>query len=300
MGEAWSNQLVQVIILSLPGGFSGLFGYSPAPGPGNLVISITNQAGIDPFGNPYPAGVCVGPASGPQVNITGGNPAAVTFPLNDPAFAISPAMQGGTSAPPPTVNRFGQLLIDGPKLGAGAHDDFAEIQLNSPNADGSSAASVALLYYDANGVQNGYLVADNRGVNIPVCNNLDGLKPGTGTSVSNPGQGDSFNAITLDAVWAQQANYSVPSYRMTAWGDVQLVGACNFNFPSAAGKQLNLATPLPVGYRPGRVHDYRSGDLIGNRCHININTAGVIIATPPSGATVPGVLVAEIDGFITI
>jgi len=38
-------------------GFSGVFVYSPSPGPGNLVASVAALAGTDPYGNKYPAGV---------------------------------------------------------------------------------------------------------------------------------------------------------------------------------------------------------------------------------------------------
>jgi hypothetical protein len=36
---------------------SGLFVYSPSAGPGNLVASIAGIAGVDPYGNAYPAGI---------------------------------------------------------------------------------------------------------------------------------------------------------------------------------------------------------------------------------------------------
>jgi len=50
----WTNQLVSLILLSAQqAGFSGLFVYSPAPGPGNLIASIAAQAGTDPYGNAY-------------------------------------------------------------------------------------------------------------------------------------------------------------------------------------------------------------------------------------------------------
>lgn len=39
------------------GAGSGIFVYSPAPGAGNLIASITAAAGTDPFGNAYKAGI---------------------------------------------------------------------------------------------------------------------------------------------------------------------------------------------------------------------------------------------------
>lgn len=57
----WTNQAVTLIVLEEEAtGFSGLFGYSPAPGTGNLIFSIAAAAGTDPYGNTYPAGLNVG------------------------------------------------------------------------------------------------------------------------------------------------------------------------------------------------------------------------------------------------
>lgn len=54
----WSNQAVTLIVLfEEDTGFSGLFGYSPAPGNGNLIFSVAATSGTDPFSNSYQAGV---------------------------------------------------------------------------------------------------------------------------------------------------------------------------------------------------------------------------------------------------
>jgi hypothetical protein len=55
---SWSNDASNLIILIEDiTGYSGLFGYSPAPGAGTLVFSITANAGTDPYGNAYAAGI---------------------------------------------------------------------------------------------------------------------------------------------------------------------------------------------------------------------------------------------------
>lgn len=54
----WNNQVVNLIILTeQTTGFSGIFGYSPVIGAGNLIFSVSATAGVDPYGNPYPAGL---------------------------------------------------------------------------------------------------------------------------------------------------------------------------------------------------------------------------------------------------
>lgn len=55
-GSAWTNQLTDLIVLSAASsGFSGFFAYSPSPGAGNLVFSITASltGGVDQFGNHF-------------------------------------------------------------------------------------------------------------------------------------------------------------------------------------------------------------------------------------------------------
>lgn len=50
----WSNQVQNLIVLEeAVSGYSGLFGYSPTPGLGNLIVSSTAAAGTDPYGNAY-------------------------------------------------------------------------------------------------------------------------------------------------------------------------------------------------------------------------------------------------------
>lgn len=56
-GSPWTNQNIALIILTEQvTGFSGLFGYSPTVGAGNLIFSLAAVAGTDPYGNTYPQG----------------------------------------------------------------------------------------------------------------------------------------------------------------------------------------------------------------------------------------------------
>lgn len=60
MSGSWSNSSQDLIILTEQvTGFSGLFGYSPTVGPGNLVFSLTAAAGTDPYGNAYRSGLTI-------------------------------------------------------------------------------------------------------------------------------------------------------------------------------------------------------------------------------------------------
>lgn len=60
----WNNDATTLIIIDAISGFSGLFVYSPTPGTGNLVASITASAGTDPYGNPYEAGITLYDSNG--------------------------------------------------------------------------------------------------------------------------------------------------------------------------------------------------------------------------------------------
>jgi hypothetical protein len=53
------NTVIQTLFLfiSTPGTFSGLFGYSPSVGLGNLFFSVSVTGGTDPSGNNYPSGI---------------------------------------------------------------------------------------------------------------------------------------------------------------------------------------------------------------------------------------------------
>ena len=58
MSTAWTNQVTSLIILTeQTTGFSGLFGYSPSAGAGNLVFSVAVAPGTDPYGNAYQSGI---------------------------------------------------------------------------------------------------------------------------------------------------------------------------------------------------------------------------------------------------
>jgi hypothetical protein len=53
----WNSQNVFTILIVQGGAGSGIFVYSPSPGAGNLIGSWAGQAGTDPYGNSYPAGL---------------------------------------------------------------------------------------------------------------------------------------------------------------------------------------------------------------------------------------------------
>lgn len=55
--SSWSNEVVSAVVIQSGGSFQGLFIYSGPPAAGNLIGSWSSVAGVDPFGNVYPAGL---------------------------------------------------------------------------------------------------------------------------------------------------------------------------------------------------------------------------------------------------
>jgi hypothetical protein len=93
----WNNQVVQLLVISEAAtGYSGIFIYTPAPGPGNLLISIASVAGTDPYGNYYPAGFNDSAPGGSQaaINITDGQIALTDVAGN--TWGMYPAVIGGS------------------------------------------------------------------------------------------------------------------------------------------------------------------------------------------------------------
>ena len=103
MSGTWSNQRTDLIVLQeAVSGFSGLFGYSPTIGAGNLIFSIAAVAGTDPYGNAYPAGLSI---TGANSTISGTdyviNSAGAFFYNGTPALGnliLSIAATGGTDS----------------------------------------------------------------------------------------------------------------------------------------------------------------------------------------------------------
>ena len=88
MSTAWTNQVTSLIILTeQTTGFSGLFGYSPSAGAGNLVLSIAAVNGTDPYGNAYSAGV-TSYNGGMSANLTSGGIAFFQSPTQLAAAVI--------------------------------------------------------------------------------------------------------------------------------------------------------------------------------------------------------------------
>lgn len=116
MAGSWSNSTPDLIVLIEEiAGYSGMFGYSPSIGAGNLVLSIAAAAGTDPYGNDYEEGITVYDSSGSKVRLVAGGGSALEEWT--PPDAPGVAWQTGTIAAS-ISNVFGantaQMTISGP------------------------------------------------------------------------------------------------------------------------------------------------------------------------------------------
>src|SRR6516165_648738 len=97
------------------------------------------------------------------------------------------------------------------------------------------------------------------------------FQPGASPSVA-----ETWHAITTDAGWSSVAGYSIPQYRLTAQGDLQLAGNANAGSVLTANKTLNASNPLPAAYRPNNTRLFRSFSGPGGRGAVQIDATGVI------------------------
>src|SRR5208337_1142558 len=90
-------------------GFSGIFGYSPTVGSGNLIFSLSAAAGTDPYGNAYPQGI----------NLAAGAISGTTFSGTD--FIINSSGEFFYSGTPAAGNLIQSIAIADGTDGFGNH-----------------------------------------------------------------------------------------------------------------------------------------------------------------------------------
>lgn len=167
-GPAWTNQAVSLIVLiEEVSGFSGLFGYSPTVGAGNLVFSLAAAPGTDPYGNHYDGpGLAVYGAANQEVFVSVANALAQAFFKSGAAIEnnVAGIFADQNAGPPPFV----QMFINGPSITLSGHKDFIGIVLNSANNAGTSFANLEFIYNDTSGATHEFAFMDARGFIVPI------------------------------------------------------------------------------------------------------------------------------------
>lgn len=146
---SWSNDATNLMVLvEQISGYSGIFGYSPAPGTGTLVFSLTAVAGTDPYGNAYQAGLTTYGA-GTSINIDAED--IVLAASNGSTADLFSGLNAGLSLTPAGGPWSRATLLSG--VGGGSHP---LVTLSSPadttngfhsaiTLEGSSAADVTTI-----------------------------------------------------------------------------------------------------------------------------------------------------------
>lgn len=166
----WTNGIINVLIIDTANN-GGIFVYSGVPQNGNLIGSWAAQAGVDQFGNAFPAGlnVSVGSISGTTFN-------GINFMINSSgAFFYDGTPASGnliiSLAPAPGTDSFGNTFPTGIQVG-----DNNMVTL-APNANNPFNITQVIA-----GVFQGALELTTTDVNETVSGNLGSVLLGTGTA----------------------------------------------------------------------------------------------------------------------
>jgi hypothetical protein len=210
---------------------AGAFFYSGTPATGNLILSIANASGTDPYGNTYPEGLTVGEPGMPQIELfTSAGAAEAAFPTHasgeDTAATLFAATFAGT-----TGNSL--LQITGPS--ATARPDLYKIQIGSSSYDGTtSAADLTLTYVDSGGTAHNTVLLTSTGTAVQPPAAADNAL----SLVSLPGQtGTLLNLYDLNG---NLVAYFSASGRLMI--QTQNTGVVPLNVNAPSGLSVNLQT----------------------------------------------------------
>jgi hypothetical protein len=211
--NGWSSQASTLIVITDITGYSGLFFYSPSIGPGNLVGSWSVNAGTDPYGNPYPAGLNI--QSGPGsivINGQGGEVQEFFFTGNPatkalPCFIAAEPIGSGTA-------EIDQFLVQG--AANTTHPEYALLAMTSNNTAGTSPAKMFFTYVSEAGAGENYAILSAAGF-IVSAGQITGIKPGTGT-VTTPAVAETWHAAVPAAGWTATGAANPARFRLEPQG----------------------------------------------------------------------------------
>jgi hypothetical protein len=268
---------------------SGAFFYAGTPANGNLLISLTQAAGTDGFGNAYVAGVGVY-SSGK--NIGSWNAGGLT--LQNTASSLNGSLQvapNATTGISPVIGFYtGAGVSNNSGLSGHIQAQYQAGQLcdalfalspittadtllsqvvlgliGGVNGVNGSAAGQMVWRDNANSATLGQW--DNNGFHI-YAGDIRAVQPGTGT----PPTAESWHTVTPATGWTQGTGSNPPmSYKMLAEKNVVWVsGSMTYAGTPAGGTAMFT---LPAGYRPAHI-------LIGDAYNTNASAlVGVQVAT---------------------
>lgn len=238
--SSWSNDTPRRIVVIVGTPYSGIFFYSPTPGAGNLVGSWTAQAGTDPYGNVYPAGINqqVNGQGDVSINTLGMLFKTVNTNVDTPT-SLSASQTGVFAA------AYDEFDLIGPRDSTNTEQWL--ITLRSASQDASQRGQLLLRLLHGTTVN--MLVGDFAGGHL--LGDTTAVHPGTGTALI-AAAAETWQSPTLTAPFRSDTISHPFRYRLESCGGgtvVRLDGGVQTQGagPWAAGIDI---TTLPVGYRP--------------------------------------------------
>lgn len=246
----WTEQIPNLVIIETGTGFTGLFVYDPAPGTGNLIVSIAPPGiGSDPYGNPITGdGLTVydALASGEARQIFVG-PRAIS--LRTGAVAEATHARVGDNI----IGTLLQLQLISPSTTGAA--DIAEIDLNSNNTGGTSVAQGLIVYNDTAAAAHNYATWDASGFNV-AAGSIVGVTPGTGT-LATPATAETWHSLGSPTATGFTSN--IGQYRLTAEGETEIDVKLTANAGGGTAGTYSYANTLPAAYRTPTTRIYPLG-----------------------------------------
>jgi hypothetical protein len=266
----------------------GIFIYSGSPGPGNPPVFSMSNATQDPYGNAIAPGIWSGQFGGTQAGLQVNGPL-----LGELAFPVAGSSATGTaSIVGASVGTGGSVMQIASAIDPAPDNDRVFMQLADHAAIGSSAVWF-LVYQDANGTEWVQATGGNAGMALNSVSGLTGVLPGTGTSITNAAQPETWHNLTLDAGWTV---VNQPQYRLLPGVGVQVRGLITI---AATSLQTNIngGVPIPSAYWPAVTRYYRTPmpapDLAGS---VDIQSNGVFVMRASGFAAVQAIL----DGIYSL
>lgn len=217
--------------------------YNGNPGPGNLVISLAPEAGVDRFGNAYPEGLHITNGTS-TINISNaGGIITEQFITGNPSIEESGFLQAasvGTGA-----FEIDQLaLVPGQNATQG---DFGSLYLSGDNNGGTNPGR-ASLQYECQAGQFSFVNVSCGGATISA-GSIAAVHPGSGTSPANVAVAETWQTPTLNAGWTVTGANTPVRYKLYADNTVAIAGEVLTSGagPWPAGGNIFA---LPTGYVP--------------------------------------------------
>lgn len=230
------------------------------PGAGNLALSFAAAAGVDVYGNAYPAGLGLF-SSGHLIGNWSVNGFQLVTPTTTGQIAVHPVISanasptlvwttgltpvGALSAQIAAVNGLvvaGQdtYEIEGPAAPQSVDTFQSEVVLQLNAGGAANGASLRIVF--SGSAAETYLRLDKTGANI--IGSLVSAQPG-----SSPALSEVWNSLNLNAGFQQLAGFGVPRFQYEAinGGRVRLAGAISLTANQAQGTAFAV---LPAAYRP--------------------------------------------------